>query len=92
MQRLALAAFCDLNSNNIGSQTTTIWDKVFKNRSSKICGRQPLKKFEVILWSAWANNVISNFLKAVFHKFNLFYSLSTIFNLPLELFQLVYIE
>ena len=22
---------------------TFIWDKVFKNRSSKICGRQPLK-------------------------------------------------
>ena len=46
MQRLALAAFCDLNSNNIGSQTTTIWDKVFKNRSSKICGRQPLKNLK----------------------------------------------
>ena len=23
-----------------------IWDKVFKNGSSKICGRKPLKKFE----------------------------------------------
>ena len=25
-----------------------IWDKVFKNRPSKICGRQPL---ENIIWS-----------------------------------------
>ena len=32
-----------------------IWDKVFKNGPSKICGRQPLKSF----------------LKAVFHKFYL---------------------
>ena len=32
-------------SENLG---TGIWDKVFKNGSSKICGRQPLKKFEVI--------------------------------------------
>ena len=39
-----------------------IWDKAFKNGPCKICGRQPLKKFEEI-WSA------SNFLKAVFHKF-----------------------
>ena len=28
-----------------------IWVKVFKNGPSKICGKQPLKKFEVI-WSA----------------------------------------
>ena len=26
-----------------------IWDKVFKNGPSKICGRQPLKKFEGVL-------------------------------------------
>ena len=25
---------------------THIWDKVFKNGSSKICGRQPLKKLK----------------------------------------------
>ena len=31
--------------------TWSIWGKVFKNGPSKICGRQPLKKFEVI-WSA----------------------------------------
>ena len=33
------------------------WDKIFKNGPSKICGRQPLK------------NLISDFLKAAFHKF-----------------------
>ena len=36
----------------------TPWDKVFKSRQNKICGRQPLK----------------NFLKTVFHKFYLFHS------------------
>ena len=35
-----------------------IWDKVFKNGSSKIWGRQPLKNLKD-----------SNFLKAVFYKF-----------------------
>ena len=30
-----------------------IWVKVFKNGPSKICGKQPFKKFEV-LWSAQA--------------------------------------
>ena len=38
---------------NLGSVPTRIiiWDKVFKSEPSKICGRQPLKKFEGI-WSA----------------------------------------
>ena len=54
-----------------------LWVKVFKNGTSKICGRQPLKnlkwktafkKLEVI-WSAEADHITSNFLKAVFHKF-----------------------
>ena len=48
-----------------------IWDKVFKNGTSKIFGRQPLKNLKVI-WSASAdhiNHINSNFLKAVFHKF-----------------------
>ena len=31
------------------------------------------KKFERI-WSAWADNILSNFLKAVFHKFYLVHS------------------
>ena len=39
-----------------------MWGKVFKNGPSKICGRQPLKKFEVI-WSAEADHITSNFLK-----------------------------
>ena len=26
-----------------------IWDKVFKNRPSKICGRQPLKNFNLTI-------------------------------------------
>ena len=47
--------------------------KVFKNGPSKICGRQPFKKFEV-LWSASADHITSDFLKAVFHKFYLVYS------------------
>ena len=33
------------------SLVTVIWDKVFKNGPSKICGRQTLKKIERI-WSA----------------------------------------
>ena len=44
--------------------------QVFKNGPSKICGRYSLKKFEVI-WSAQADHVASNFLKAVFRKFYL---------------------
>ena len=27
-------------------KVSNIWDKVFKNRPSKICGRQPFKKLE----------------------------------------------
>ena len=38
--------------------STHIWDKVFKNEPSEICGRQ----------------LSSNFLKAVFHKFHLVHS------------------
>ena len=47
-----------------------IWVKVFKNGASKIRGRQPPKKFEVI-WFASADYITSSFLKAVFHKFYL---------------------
>ena len=39
-----------------------IWDKVFANGSSKICGRQPVKYLKF------------KFLKAVFSKFNLIHS------------------
>ena len=41
------------------------WDKVFKNGSSEICGRQSFEKFEVIPYY---------FLKTVFHKFDLDHS------------------
>ena len=40
------------------------WDKVFKNGRNKICGRQPLKKFELI-WSAEADLTTSNFLRSI---------------------------
>ena len=42
---------------------TYIWDKVFMSGPSKVCGRQPLQKFE--------NN---KFLKGVFHKLYLVHS------------------
>ena len=55
------------------------WDKVFKNSSSKICGRQTLKwkskKFEVI-WSAWAENFLKAVLKTL-HVRNLALKLSS---------------
>ena len=34
------------------AKTQHIWDKVFKNGPSKICGRQPLKTF-IILEYSW---------------------------------------
>ena len=40
-----------------------IWDKVSKNRLSKICGRQSLKIRKK------ADHIPSDVLKAVFHKF-----------------------
>ena len=41
----------------------SLWDKVFKNGSSKICGRQPLKN----LRGYSLLKQTTNFLKAVFH-------------------------
>ena len=43
-----------------------IWDKVFKNRLNKFCGRQPLKNFK--------GYGLLNFKKAVFHKIYLVHS------------------
>ena len=43
------------------------WDKVFKNGSSEIFGRQPLQNLK------W-HGLPSNFSKAVFHKFHLVHS------------------
>ena len=36
-----------------------IWDKVFKNRPSKICGRQPLKNFTCFILEYFAPYVFS---------------------------------
>ena len=47
-----------------------IWDTVFKNRSSKICGRQPLKSVKGY-GVPKADHTSSIFLKAVFHEFYL---------------------
>ena len=44
------------------------WDKMFKSRPSKICGRQPLKDLRGYGLSK-ADHIPSCFLKAVFHKF-----------------------
>ena len=33
--------------------TTLIWDKVFKNGPSKICGRQPLKNLKEYGQGVW---------------------------------------
>ena len=45
-----------------------IWDEVFKNGPSKICGRQPLKHLS---WSGVLRQTIS--LETVFQKFYLVY-------------------
>ena len=42
-----------------------IWVKLFKNESSKICGRQSLKNLK---WYG-TDRITSNFLKAVFLNF-----------------------
>ena len=59
--------------NFVGDNTRyIIWVKVFKNRPSKICGRQPLKDLK--RFGLLADHITSNFLKAVFHKFYLAHS------------------
>ena len=50
-----------------------VWDKVFKNGPSKICGKQPLKNLKEY-GLLKADHTLSNFLKAVFHKFYLLHS------------------
>ena len=50
-----------------------MWDKVFKNGPSKICGRQSLKNLNGFSLLK-ADHDPSNFLKAVFHKFYLVHS------------------
>ena len=52
---------------------SALWDKVFKNGSSNIRGRQPLKHFKG--YGLLKQTIIpSNFLKAVFHIFYLVHS------------------
>ena len=50
-----------------------IWDEVFKNGPSKICGRQPLKNLKEYGLPK-ADHTPSYFLKVVFHKFYLVHS------------------
>ena len=47
------------------SYLSLIWNKVFKNGPSEICGRHPLKNLK---W--YGLFITSIFLKAVFHKFH----------------------
>ena len=57
----------------VASGATVIWDKVFKNGPSKICGRwlvKNLKKYGLLE----ADHTPSNFLKTVFHKSYLVHS------------------
>ena len=51
------------------------WDKVFKNRQSKICGRQPLRNLKGYNLLQ-TDHIPSKSLKAVFHKFCPVHSLS----------------
>ena len=55
------------DSTNV--KVKVIWDKVFKNGQSKICGRQPLKNLK-----RYGMLIPSNLLKAVFSKFYLVHS------------------
>ena len=66
-----------LHQTDIGLFTLTyihiIWDKLFKNGPSKICGRQPLKNLKRYGLPK-ADHALSNFLKACIHKFDLVHS------------------
>ena len=61
-------------ASNLASEVTDngqllylIWNKVFKNGPSKICGRQPLKNLKGYGLPK-ARHTSSNVLKAVFHS------------------------
>ena len=54
-------------------KSNNIWDKVFKNGPSKICGRQPLKITKGMYGLIKADHTTSKFWKAV-HKFYLAHS------------------
>ena len=56
-----------------GEIQSRIWDRVFKNEPSKICGRQHLKDLKV--YGLPKQTIYSfKFLRAVFHKFYLIHS------------------
>ena len=55
------------------SSPNIIWAKVFKNRRSKICVRQPLKNLKGYHLPK-TDHTPSNYLKAVFYKFCLVHS------------------
>ena len=50
-------------------ETTGKWNRVYKNRASRICGIKPLKNLRWHIEKTWEEHITSNFLKAVFHKF-----------------------
>ena len=56
---------------NIYSLATEIWDKVFNNGRSEICGKQTAFKKIELNWSALADRITSSILTTVFHKFYL---------------------
>ena len=64
--------------------TTYLWDKVFKNGPSKICGRQPLKNLKRygLLKADRSTPYPFEFFKGCLHKFYLVHSwiLCTIYN------------
>ena len=45
LKRVSMSITC---VKNIVSVDRDIWEKVFKNGLSKVCGRQPLKKFYLV--------------------------------------------
>ena len=67
--------FCNWkgNSFDINWYLKYMWDKVFKNEPSKICGRQPLKNLK-LYGLLYADHITAYVLKVVFHKFYLFHS------------------
>ena len=69
-----ITSMARLHYSQFNRQLSIIWDKVFKNGPSKICGRQPLKNLKRY-GVRKADYTPSHFLKAVFHKFYSVHSL-----------------
>ena len=62
-----------MSDGRCSNKVIDIWDKVFKNGTSKICGREPLKNL-MGYGLPKADHTPSDFLKAVFQKFYLVHS------------------